>query len=456
MSKNTKVAGASSSKASEKREHVAPATLEPLVPELRFREFRGRGEWRHVPLGDHAEILKQRAGTKKYPVMSIVTGVGLISQIEKFGRDISGNSYKNYTVIQKDDFAYNKSATKEFPEGFIAKHEAENKAAVPNSIFTCFRLSSDAIQSEFLYRQLLNNLHGKWLRKFITVGARAHGALSVNTDDLMNLPVPLPAGESSDKEQQKIADCLGSLDDLIAAHSRKLAALQDHKKGLLQQLFPAEGETTPKLRFPEFEEDWSQKKIDDLEPYVTSGSRGWAAYYSNAGDLFVRITNLSRSSIYLNLAKSKYVKLPEASNEGVRTRLREHDILISITADIGIIGYIGASVPLPAYINQHIALVRFNQSKASGKFVSYFLSSERAQENFQGSTDSGTKSGMNLNGIKGIKLFLPSPLEQQKIADCLSALDALITAETEQIAALNTHKKGLMQKLFPNPEFKKA
>jgi len=212
-----------------------------LLPELRFHEFRHERPWQLVPLGNHADIIKERAGKKKYPVMSVETGVGLISQMEKFGRDISGNSYKNYTVIQRDDFAYNKSATKEFPEGFIAKHKADNQAAVPNSIFTCFRITSGEIQSDYLYFQLLNNLHGKWLRKFITVGARAHGALSVNADDLLALPVPLPIGESSIAEQQKIADCLGSLDELLAAHRRKLAALQDHKKGLLQQLFPAEG-----------------------------------------------------------------------------------------------------------------------------------------------------------------------------------------------------------------------
>jgi hypothetical protein len=148
-----KVAGASSSRAQPgKREQDAPATL---VPELRFPEFRN--DWELVPLGEHAVVLKQRAGKKKYTVMSIETGVGLVSQLEKFGRDISGNSYKNYTVIQKDDFAYNKSATKPFPEGFIAKHNQDQKAAVPNSIFTCFRLTSGAIESEYLYFQLLNN-----------------------------------------------------------------------------------------------------------------------------------------------------------------------------------------------------------------------------------------------------------------------------------------------------------
>src|SRR5947209_6973464 len=90
--------------------------------------------------------------------------------------------------------------------------------------------------------------------------------------------------------------------------------------------------------------DWNVVQIGDLKPFVTSGSRGWASYYSERGSLFVRITNLSRNSIYLDLADRRFVKLPPSATEGVRTQLNERDVLISITADIGIIGYIDANI----------------------------------------------------------------------------------------------------------------
>jgi type I restriction enzyme S subunit len=101
-------------------------------------------------------------------------------------------------------------------------------------------------------------------------------------------------------------------------------------------------------------EDWSVLSIGDLKPFVTSGSRGWARYYSSYGPLFVRITNLSRQSIYLDLEDSRSINLPPTERESARTELREHDVLISITADIGIVGYVDTAVPLPAYINQHM------------------------------------------------------------------------------------------------------
>jgi type I restriction enzyme S subunit len=433
---------------------VKPESKRVLKPKLRFPEFKGEPEWNTEKLGAIATIITERAGNRKCIPMSITSGVGLVSQQEKFGRTIAGNQYENYLVLQKDDFAYNKSATKEFPQGFIAKYLGDEPAAVPNSIFTCFRARKDGIVPDFLGYLFVGNLHGKWLKKYIEVSARAHGSLSIDDEILLSLPIPLPSGGSSLAEQQKIVACLTSLDELIGAHRQKLDALEAYKKGLMQQLFPREGETIPRFRFPEFQyaAEWVEKQIGDLQPFVTSGSRGWAAFYADQGQLFVRMTNLSRESILLDLTDSKFVQLPMGANEGVRTQLKEHDVLISITADIGIIGYVDASVPSPAYINQHIALVRFDESQLCGKFVAYFLASESSERLFRVSSDVGTKAGMSLPGVQKIKVVLPSPPEQRRIADCLTSLDDLIAAQTHKLAALKTHKKGLMQQLFPSPE----
>jgi len=218
------------------------------TPQLRFPEFQE--EWEERKLGDFATLITEKAGENKHILMSVTVGVGLLTQAEKFGREIAGNSYKNYFVIKYGDFAYNKSATKQYPEGYIAMYKGQGSAAVPNSIFICFRVEDNKVILHFLDHIFSANFHGAWLRQFITIGARAHGALNVDTDDLMKMPLSLP----STPEQQKITDCLTSLDDLIAAQSQKVAALQAYKKGLMQNLFPAEGESAPRLRFPEFEE----------------------------------------------------------------------------------------------------------------------------------------------------------------------------------------------------------
>lgn len=196
-------------------------------------------------------------------------------------------------------------------------------------------------------------------------------------------------------------------------------------------------------------EDWEAKQIGELKPFVTSGSRGWAAFYSDRGSVFIRITNLSRNYIYLDLGDMRFVNLRKDDVEAVRTQLQDGDVLVSITADIGIIGYVSKKVPKPAYINQHIALVRFVSTKTSAKFVSYFLASERPQKLFRALTDSGAKAGMNLTTVQQIRLALPPTLaEQHAIAEALSDADALIESLEQLIAKKRAVKQGAMQELL--------
>ena len=137
----------SKAKSGEMKEHAK----RKLKPTLRFPEFQDEPVWTSAPLGEAAAIITEKAGDRECVPMSITSGVGLVSQEAKFGQTIAGKSYKNYFVIQRDDFAYNKSATKEYPQGFIAVYEGEKKGAVPNSIFTCFRIDPQQINVCLLY-----------------------------------------------------------------------------------------------------------------------------------------------------------------------------------------------------------------------------------------------------------------------------------------------------------------
>ncbi len=194
--------------------------------------------------------------------------------------------------------------------------------------------------------------------------------------------------------------------------------------------------------------DWDVGEIGVLNPFITSGSRGWADFYSEFGSPFIRITNMSRESIYLDLADLKQVKLPSDATEGKRTQLHNDDVLISITADIGIASFVDDCVPKPAYINQHIALVRLNNERVNSQFVAYFLASDGAQKRFLSSTDQGAKAGMTLGGIKKIMLALPSRDEQHAIATALSDVDALLAAQDKLIAKKRDIKQAAMQQLL--------
>jgi type I restriction enzyme, S subunit len=193
---------------------------------------------------------------------------------------------------------------------------------------------------------------------------------------------------------------------------------------------------------------WREDTLANLGGKVTSGSRGWAKHYAEHGDLFVRITNLRRSSIYLDLSNCRYVRPPEHEAEAQRTRLAIGDVLVSITADIGIVGYVHEEVPQPAYINQHIARVRFEGSRVDSQFVAYYLASWKPQRLFVGSTDTGAKAGMNLQTVVNLRTLVPPREEQRRIARVLGDVDQLIAKTEQLIAKKQAIRQGMMQELL--------
>ena len=421
-----------------------PKTLATKVPKLRFPEFRGAGEWTTETLGSVAKLSTEKVGDNTCIPMSITSGVGLVSQMEKFGRIIAGSSYVNYLLLKKNDFAYNKSATKEYPEGFIALYSGDELAAVPNSIFTCFRIKGESPVPQYLNYLFLGNLHGQWLRKFIEIGARAHGSLSINDGDLLALPVPLPSGKTSVPEQQKIAECLSSVDELMAAQARKVDALKTHKKGLMQQLFPREGETAPRLRFPEFRDagEWGDQTVGDFGKVITGSTPSTAkpAFYGG-GIPFVSPADISDLRF---VDQTKTTLTPEGFAE---TRpVRSGSVLFVCIGST--IGKVAQSVRDCATNQQINAVVP--SSKHSDGFVYFALS--LAAERIALLAGRQAVPIINKSLFSSVRMLSPKLPEQQRIAACLSSLDALIAAETRKLEALKTHKKGLMQQLFPSLE----
>lgn len=420
-------------------------TREPkpaLAPKLRFPEFRSAPAWETKTLGSLAKISTEKVGDNECVPMSITSGVGLVSQMEKFGRIIAGDSYKNYLLLKKNDFAYNKSATKEYPEGFVALYSEEALAAVPNSIFTCFRINGDSPLPQYLNYLFLGNLHGQWLRKFIEVGARAHGSLSIDEDDLLALPVPLPGGKTTRGEQQKIAECLSSLDELIGAEGRKLDALRAHKKGLMQQLFPREGETLPRLRFPEFHSapEWSYKSLGELGDIVTGKTPSTKDTDLWGGEiLFITPTDIVNDGKYQRTTARTVV---ETDNMKV---LPAGCVVYTCIASIGKM----AITTRPSITNQQINAVVAHDD-VNAEFVFYALADLTPW--IQSIPASTTLPIINKTEFSKISIPVPNrPNEQHRIATCLSSLDDLIAAQSDKLEALQTHKQGLMQQLFPSP-----
>ena len=163
---------------------------------------------------------------------------------------------------------------------------------------------------------------------------------------------------------------------------------------------------------PELPEGWVWTTTDMLFSFITSGSRGWAKYYSDEGSIFLRMGNLDHDTILLDLKDIQYVNPPEGI-EGIRTRVQRNDILVSITADVGMIGMVPENLG-EAYINQHVSLAR-PVSMINPKYLAWFLAGPNGSKQFIDLQRGATKAGLGLDDITSVVVPLPSLEEQNRI-----------------------------------------
>lgn len=406
-----------------------------VLPKLRFEEFKSCSAWEVTTLGKISEPIEEKVGQRNCILMSVTAGKGLVPQKEKFGREIAGNSYKNYYVIRKNDFAYNKSATKQFPEGYIAILSDHEEAALPNSIFTCFRITSEECVPTFLNQLFQSNYHGAWLRKYVEVGARAHGSLNVDCNHLWNMPIALPGK----REQEKIATVLMEIDNLISRESSKLEAIQTQKRGLMQKLFPSNEKTLPEFRFNKF-------KSKNIE--FKTGDALFEAVSNRNHNCDLPVLAISQEHGAIPREKIDYsVFVSEKGLESYKV-VEIGDFIISLRSFQGGIEYsVYHGICSPAYI-----VLRKKVDICDQYFRYYFKSAKFIQDlnkNLEGIRDGKMVS---YNQFSELLLPVPCKEEQQKVAQCLVAIDELILKQTAKIESLQMHKKGLAQQLFPSSE----
>lgn len=195
---------------------------------------------------------------------------------------------------------------------------------------------------------------------------------------------------------------------------------------------------------------WTRRSIDEVASHVTSGSRGWSNYEAMSGPRFYGVGDLPREGIKIQEQATRYVCPPKESGEGLRTRVRAGDILISITADLGRIGFVASDLSGEGYVNQHLALVRMQSKDLEPEFVACVLSGQDQRVRLLRLDDSSAKSGLNLETIRSFDFPLPPKDEQRRIVAVLDAWDRAIDQTERLITAKRRQKAGLFQQLFLN------
>ncbi len=424
------------------------AVTRARVPKLRFPEFRGVEGWKATQLQRIARPVSDRAVTGDGDnVLSLSGEHGLVLQSDYFGKKVAGDSAERYLKLLRDDFVYNDRTTKASTFGTI-KRLSKYSGGIVSPIYKCFRFHADenAVFWEWYFE---SGSHDAALGGLVNEGARA-GRFNISISQFLSTSAWRP----DEPEQQKIAKCLSSVDELMAAQALKVDALKTHKKGLMQQLFPREGETQPRLRFPEFQNagEWDESELGPKTTKVGSGitPSGGDKNYKQSGRPFVRSQNVGWGVLLLD--DVAYID-DETHASFDSTEIKVRDVLLNITgASIGRSAVADDRV-VGGNVNQHVCIIRTKPDELNPLFLNQFLICQRGQKLIDSFQAGGNRQGLNFAQIRSFAIPLPpKKLEQQRIASCLRSLDALINAETQELEALKTHKKGLMQQLFPSPE----
>lgn len=427
-----------------------------MIPELRFPEFVKERLWKDKMLGDDDVSRILRGGSPR-PITEYLTNSNEGLNWLKIGDVDKQSKY----VLSTEDKVHPSALPKTrevLPGDLIMSNSMSFGRPYILKIQTCIHDGwiavteiNEKIDTDFLYYLILSDRS----QRYFVDSAAGGGIKNLNAEIIKKLPIAVPPILD---EQQKIAVCLSSLDNLIEAHNQKLDALKDHKKGLMQNLFPQNDEKVPRLRFPEFVNDgeWKKKQLIDTADTNTKwsftggpfGSNLKANDYTIEGFRIIQLQNIGDGEFN---DESKIFTSKEKADELLSCNIYAGDIIISKMGDpVGRACIIPDNLTRCVMASDGIRLV-VDENNYSKYFIYTLINSTNIRESIERKSTGSTRKRIGLDVLRSIVLLLPKKCkEQEKIAACFQALDESIKAESQKIEKLKVHKKGLMQGLFVN------
>lgn len=402
-----------------------------LIPKLRFPEFVNEETWAERKLSDVLFEHKEKS-TGMEEVYSVSVHKGVVNQVEHLGRIFAASNTENYKRVLPGDIIYTKSPTGDFPFGII-KQSKVTYPVIVSPLYGVF--TSETPEIGFIIDAYFESPERtiNYLSPIVQKGAK--NTININNDTFLSISLVFPIDKS---EQKKIVSLLSSLDKLIEIHNQKLDTLKEYKKGVMQNIFPQEGQKVPNRRFSEFINygEWELLDGDNLFDPISNKNH-------NSDLPILAITQefgaIPREMInYTVIASEQSIASYKVVEEG--------DFIISLRSFQGGIEYSNyKGICSPAYI-----ILRKKKKLEDVFFKFYFktdLYIQQLNKNLEGIRDGKMVSYKQFSEIK---LPFPTFNEQQKIASYINSLEELIIAHTQKIETLKEHKKGLIQSLFPN------
>ena len=401
-----------------------------LIPKLRFPGFEAG--WLNEPLSKVLDEhkLKNDGGCE---VFSVSLERGVVNQIEHLGRSFAAQDTSKYNRAKPYDIVYTKSPLRDFPYGIVKQCKVDTDVAL-SPLYGVFSPTNRHLGLLIEAYFESPNRSKAFLAPLCQKGAK--NTIQISNSTFLSGRLPLPREKA---EQQEIAECLSTLDDLIGAESQKLDALNAHKRGLVQQLLPRQGETIPRLRFPEFADaaEWKEKPLEAVADY--ENGKAYEPHITQTGKYVV----VNSRFISTDGAIRKY------SNESLCIAKRGDVMMVLSDLPKGraLAKCYYADVDNLYAVNQRVC--RLESHGIHSKFLHYLINRHRWLLAYD---DGMNQTHLSKDSVLQCPLNIPPTLEEQrKVADLMTFLDDLIGAQIDKLDALTTHKKGLLQQLFPSP-----
>ncbi|MGM9783836.1 MAG: restriction endonuclease subunit S [Candidatus Cryptobacteroides sp.] len=399
------------------------------VPKLRFPGFTG--EWEEKPLSHYLHEHREKSDGK-CEVHSVSVTRGVINQVEYLGRSFAAANTSKYNLVKPNDIIYTKSPTGAFPYGIVKQNKNPYNVIVSPlyAVYTPVTKYLGYILDSYFENPVNTN---NYLSSLVQKGAK--NTIQISNDSFVSKSLRLPCNP---KEQKKIAECLMALDDTIVVETNKLEALKAHKIGLMQQLFPQNGETTPRLRFPGFSGEWEEILLGEVFEKNNERNLDCTIGFEQTISIASMTYNPSGNGAADDSLKTyKVLRIGDIAFEGHKNKDFAYGRFVM--NDIG-----------PGIISPRFTSLRPKYPLEVGFWKKLINFEPIMRSKLVNSTKMGTMMNeLIVSEVLNQSLPVPSLAEQQMIASCLSSLDDTIQAETDKLEALKAHKKGLMQQLFP-------
>ena len=392
--------------------------------------------WEQRRLKDISKRIQGNDGRMDLPTLTISAGNGWMRQEDRFSANIAGNEQKNYSLLKKGDLSYNHGNSKLAKYGAVFELTDYSEALVPRVYHSFRMIKGSSVFIDYLFKTGRPNSE---LRKLISSGARMDGLLNISYEDFNNITLFIP----DEDEQFNIGAFFRQLDSLITLHQRKLDDLKLLKKGLLQKMFPKNGEKIPEIRFPGFADDWEQRKLDQIAQKITlkNQDRSITETLTNSaeygvisqGEFFDKeITNMDNISGYYVISPGDFVYNPRISNSAPCGPINRNELNRK-------------GIMSPLYMV-------FSVKDVNPDYLKQFFKSTLWHRFMYLNGDTGARA--DRFAIKD-KIFFEMPIpiskertEQEKIGSFLNSFDTLITLHQRKLDNLKLLKKGLLQEMF--------